>query len=378
MKVLIHALGATMGGALRHLTNFLPELGRQDGLTEYVVLVRSSFPCVYIPGNVRLAVVPDGEAAGWASRLAHDIVRVPARLKREGFAAIVTLTNIGPIWSPVPHIVYQRNSLYFCPRYLARIGARMRLETELRRRLAIASVMRADVIVTPSDAMRDMIHDAFPGTRGRSFRTLYHGFERDSLGGRPREGALRLMDSRNGMKLFYPAHAGFHKGFEVLFDSLALLRSRRSDFCLFATIEVEEWPEVVLEYQRRIERLGLRDHVVFVGRVPQCEMGAFYERADLMVYPSFCESFGFALIEAIGCGVPIVAADTPVNLEMCGEGAIYYSPFDSAAAAAAIDTALGAEARERLRRAGKARFESFDWGWRRYTGEFLDLLGTVV
>lgn len=38
MKILIHALGATMGGAMRHLSGFLPELGRQDQSNEYVVM----------------------------------------------------------------------------------------------------------------------------------------------------------------------------------------------------------------------------------------------------------------------------------------------------------------------------------------------------
>jgi len=39
-----------------------------------------------------------------------------------------------------------------------------------------------------------------------------------------------------------------------------------------------------------------------------------------------CESFGFPLVEAMGARLPIVAADTPVNQEVCGKAAIYFPP----------------------------------------------------
>ena len=54
MKILIHALGANMGGAMRHLTNFLPALAQYDANHEYDVLVREGIPDIALAGNVRL------------------------------------------------------------------------------------------------------------------------------------------------------------------------------------------------------------------------------------------------------------------------------------------------------------------------------------
>jgi glycosyltransferase involved in cell wall biosynthesis len=107
-------------------------------------------------------------------------------------------------------------------------------------------------------------------------------------------------------------------------------------------------------------------------------MGALYQACDLMVYPSLCESFGFSMVEAMGHGLPIVAADTPVNREMCQAAALYYSPLDPATGAQAILDALDANAGARLKAAGQARMASFDWGWDRYAREFVAVIEDVI
>ncbi len=54
-------------------------------------------------------------------------------------------------------------------------------------------------------------------------------------------------------------------------------------------------------------QLGIQDRVDFWGQRPYPEVVGFYQGADLVVNPSFCESFGRSLIEGMACGVPVVA-----------------------------------------------------------------------
>lgn len=377
-KILIHALGATMGGAMRHVTNFLPELGRRDADREYVVQVRESFPAFDVVENIRFERVPDHACSSWVKRIVDDVFRLPRRLRREKFSAVVSLTNFGPIWSPVPHIFFQCNALYYCPFYLEKIGGRLKVETALRRRLAVESMKRADLIVTPSHAMGEMIREACPQTRNRRFHTLYHGFAKEALAGPLDKKLAQTLASGKGAKLLFPTHAAAHKGFDVLFPMLARLKADGVEFCLFTTIARDDWPEGVETYGRIIRELGLTDHVVFMGRVPQRQMGELYAQCDLMVYPSLCESFGFSMIEAMGHGLPIVAAGTAINREMCGEGALYYPPLDAAAGARAIKEALLTDVLQRSREGGSRRLASFDWSWRRYAQEFVDMIGLVT
>ena len=377
-KILIHALGANMGGALRHLTNFMPELGRHDTNREYVVLVRESFPPLQVAENIRIERVPDQACSSRIRRIAKDVFELPRRLKREKFSAIVSLTNFGPIWSPVPHILFQRNSVYYCPYFLQRIGGQLKLETALRRRLAVESMKHAKLIVTPSRAMGKMIREACPEIRDRPFHTLYHGFTKDALTEPLDEKFVRLLAAKKGARLLYPTHPAHHKGFEVLFEILNKLKLHGLDFCLFTTISVDDWPEGVGDYERRVRELGLENNVVFMGTVPQRQMGSLYKSCDLMVYPSLCESFGFSMLEAMGYGLPLVAADTAINREMSGAGALYYPPLSAMEGAKAISDALDPAVMERLREAGRAHLASFDWGWRRYASEFVVMLGLVV
>jgi glycosyltransferase involved in cell wall biosynthesis len=107
-------------------------------------------------------------------------------------------------------------------------------------------------------------------------------------------------------------------------------------------------------------------------------MGALYGACDLMVYPSLCESFGFSMIESMGHALPIVAAGTAINKELCATGALYYEPLSAKEAADRIEEALVPDVRARLIAGGKPRIDGFDWGWDRYAREFVSLLDHVL
>src|SRR5438445_7940432 len=85
--------------------------------------------------------------------------------------------NFGPVLCPIPHVLVQHNPLYFSPPYRLSADFPERVDLALRRRLTIEAMRFAQVIVTPTNAMTDLIRDDCPGLRHKQFRTLYHGFE---------------------------------------------------------------------------------------------------------------------------------------------------------------------------------------------------------
>lgn len=378
MKILINALGANMGGAIRHLTNFLPQLGKVDSKREYVVLVRDTIPEIMVAKNLHIERLPDAQAGNWRKRLFGDVISLAIRLKKEGFSATVSLLNVGPIWSPVPHILFQRNALYFCDYFLEHISGRRKIEILLRRKLALASMKRANVIVTPSNAMADMIRRSTGKLGDKNFLTLYHGFDVNTLNQRIDKAIVEKLQSIQGPKLLYPTHAALHKGFDILFSALVKLRERGVTITLITTFSAGDWPEGVSRYKQQIKKLGLESNVVFLGRIPQDQMGSLYQNVDAMVYPSLCESFGFSMIEAMGNGLPIVAADTAVNKEICGKGALYYSSLNPDNAATAIQSVLDVNIQKGLMKETELRFQEFDWGWQRYASEFVSVLEDVL
>ena len=58
-------------------------------------------------------------------------------------------------------------------------------------------------------------------------------------------------------------------------------------------------------------RLGIAEKVSFMGRVDQPDLPMYYGAADLLVMPSYSESFGMVGLEALACGRPVVT--TPVG-----------------------------------------------------------------
>ena len=106
--------------------------------------------------------------------------------------------------------------------------------------------------------------------------------------------------------------------------------------------------------------LGVADDVVWVGGVPLAETADFYRAADVFVYPSFNETFGLPLLEAMACACPVVTSDRSAMPETAGGAALLADPHDPASIAAAVLEAVG-EAGEKLRRLGPERAADFTW-----------------
>ena len=99
--------------------------------------------------------------------------------------------------------------------------------------------------------------------------------------------------------------------------------------------------------QRRLEekaaRLGVADRVVFAGYVDEREKAEHYRLADAFVMPSRGEGFGIVHLEALACGIPVIAssADGSSEAVLGGEMGEVVDPADPAQLEAAILRALG-------------------------------------
>ena len=60
--------------------------------------------------------------------------------------------------------------------------------------------------------------------------------------------------------------------------------------------------------QALVAELGIADDVLFLGGLPISETVPFYRAADVLVYPSFNETFGLPILEAMACGCPVVTS----------------------------------------------------------------------
>ena len=115
---------------------------------------------------------------------------------------------------------------------------------------------------------------------------------------------------------------------------------------------------------------GLEHRLHILHGVPDTDLPALYAGAECFVYPSVYEGFGIPIIEAISCGLPVVACTGSCLEEAGGPDSLYVAPNDAIGMANAIRRSLkGADDREeRIQR-------SMDY-IRRFSGT--DVAGQVV
>nr|WP_306267885.1 glycosyltransferase family 4 protein [Pararhizobium sp. IMCC3301] len=96
--------------------------------------------------------------------------------------------------------------------------------------------------------------------------------------------------------------------------------------------------------EERVAVAGLQDHVVFTGFVDEAEKSALYGLADLYVMPSRGEGFGFVFLEAMACGVPVVASTVDGSRDAVRDGLLgaMVDPDDPGALESAIIAGLDA------------------------------------
>ena len=119
---------------------------------------------------------------------------------------------------------------------------------------------------------------------------------------------------------------------------------------------------VFVDPRQLAARLGISKKVAFLGPVPPSQKAALYRNALLFVHPSEYEGFGLTLLEAMACGVPVIAARAPAAAELCVDAALLVRPGDSNAMAQALRQALSdAALRQELARRGLSRAAAFSW-----------------
>ena len=164
------------------------------------------------------------------------------------------------------------------------------------------------------------------------------------------------------------------KGFDLLLTAFAKVAAKNPGWRLMILGEGEQRPEL----ERLIESLGLRDRVALPGRIKN--PFPVLRRAKLFALPSRHEGFGNALIEAMGCGVAVVAADCPSGpgeIVRGGESGVLVPAGDAGALAGALGR-LMADPAERARLAGNGGRARELFGAGRITGAWEELLRQVA
>jgi glycosyltransferase involved in cell wall biosynthesis len=360
VRLLIYAPAARMGGARAHVIGLVPELASIAPDDEVLLVAQpdllDELPPLPSTWTFRAERAPSPGISSQLKKLAWEQRALPRIAQRWRTDVLLSFGSFVPLRAPCPTVLEAGNALPFTRAYwqvLSREPRLVQVEAHARWALLWASLRAAKRVLTPTRAMRVDVVTRLPDLLKKVDVALW--------GVAPIFRSRRWRQPANGRTVLGVSKHGINKEFDVLVAALPALRRRWPDVRLILTGTPEE-----SRWSRRsaalAKRLGVTDAVCFAGDVPNPRIPELIAQAQLLVFPTWCESFGLPLAEALTMGAPAVAADIPACREVGEDAAHYYASGDPDSLAATIGDLLASpESAGALAETAYQRGKKFDW-----------------
>jgi glycosyltransferase involved in cell wall biosynthesis len=149
-----------------------------------------------------------------------------------------------------------------------------------------------------------------------------------------------------------------YKNVERSLEAFARLDLSKFKFVIGGKRDPRFYPRV----EKKIDKLLLKDRVVFLDYVPEKDLPHLYSEAAAFVFPSLYEGFGLPPLEAMACSCPVIVSNAASLPEVCGDAAYYVDPFDVEDIAEGINEVLmNGALRQDLMAKGLERAKLFSW-----------------
>jgi glycosyltransferase involved in cell wall biosynthesis len=377
IHIFLNAVGASAGAGLTYLYNVVPRLSSVTGVrTTLAVQPQLQAEFKRLPGVTVVDAIVPARAAG---RFLFEQRELPEVIRKSGADILLSAGNFAIRNSPVPQILLSGNSLYTSADFYRDLRKRreygMWMDTRVRGYFAKRSVHWADCTVAPSQAFADDLRR----WTGEAVSGIHHGFDAGVFFGDPSPLPIAISNQLNVaddcLRLLFVSHYNYYRNFEILFRAVAFLRERMPEkkvrLFLTCTLDDKETPGAykTAHAARLIRELKIREEVVELGTVPYRQLYRVYRACDIYVTAAYAETFAHPLVEAMACGLPIVASDSPVHREIAGKAAVFFPPFS----AERLSECLLQVAKGETGHAGTTRDNQPDFSWATHVQELLGI-----
>ncbi len=263
-------------------------------------------------------------------------------MKRRGLPVVANIHH--------PLAIDRRNSLAQAVHLRHRVGALLWYPWLMQEVVA----RRIDRIITGSENSARSVAEAFHLPR-EHIRVILDGVDTETF--RPPQDASKEPNSL----LFVGNSEDRNKGAAYLIEALALLR----DEVPFNLTLVDREEKDLKVVPPLVREHGLKNRVMYTGRISSEELVRVYRRSQVLVSPSLYEGFGLPAAEAMACGLPVVATNAGAFPEVIEDDVtgVLVPPAEPRALADAIRRLLAdADLCRRMGEAGRRRVEErFTW-----------------
>lgn len=352
------------GGIGRYTRNLIRALAEKESRYQYTLFVAGGWSeedrMRPWPANFRLRSVPLSDR--WMHVLWQRL-RLPVPIQAiigplDLFHSpdfVLPPTGRTPAILTVHDLSFMRVPQYFVP------GFRQYLQSAVSRAAQRARHILADSASTRRDLIELM------SIESNRVSVLYPGVEARF---RPVRDNAELAKIRSQYKLPERFILGLstlqpRKNFDGLIKAFRILLAERED-----TLRIGDLHLVIVggkgwmyeETMALVQGYGLEQRIHFPGFANDSDLPAIYSLAEVFAFPSWYEGFGIPVLEAMACGVPVVAADNSSLPEAVGDAGLLVDAADIHALAEALAQLLTDQLlRARLIQNGYQQAQRFSW-----------------
>src|SRR5579863_3157461 len=368
MHLFINCLAASSGSGLTYVHNIVPQIAARPQLRATLALSTRLRKTLDSPPNI--SFIEMEIPAGAAGRFCWEQFYLRRVVQTSAADVLISAGNFALRRSPLPQILLSGNCLYTCTDFysdlLARRAYRVWLDTRIRGFFARRSVRWADCTVAPSQTFAETLQRWAEG----EVVGIHHGFDREVFfaddADLPPAIPQQIDLGADVLRLIFVSHYNYYRNFETLLRALPYIKerlgARRVQLVLTCKLVEDSGYYSARAACKLIRGLGISDDVVELGAVPYSALQHVIRACDIYVTAAYAETFAHPLVEAMACGLPIVASDLPVHREICGEAAAYFPRFSPGRLAErVIELDQSLVLRRKLSDAALTRSRDFSW-----------------
>ncbi len=229
-----------------------------------------------------------------------------------------------PFIRRIPCVLFIRQALYFEKMAREKISLKSRMIVFIKKFLLKITAKKAKIIFVQTNWMKDKVKKSFK-PKGLIVKLVWNTF--NNISERNKRKFSDHMENENINLLYvslprpYKNHIYLLRGFKIAID-----RGFKGKLILTCPRKEEAKSKTEINIINEINKLNIENNIELTGIISREKTLRLYEKSDIFIFPSLCESFGVPLLEALNYCMPIIGSNIEVVKEVTYNKFIYFDP----------------------------------------------------
>ncbi|WP_019908924.1 glycosyltransferase [Paenibacillus sp. HW567] len=300
--IFVNNPAATSGGALTILKQFIQQVA-QENENFYFYIFCSYDLSAYERDNIKIIILNNNKK--WKNRIYWDFVGLKKWSLQNNVvpSIIISLQNTGVYnFGGIEQVIYLHQPFPYYYEYKWKFSKKEEriywFYKNIYKHLIQFSINRKTHIVVQSNWLKKRVSKMHNVDLNKIYVIKPHI-----------EIPEEKVENKNVESyLFFPASGLQYKNHDILIRALSIIKQeyKKKIFLVLTLASESQYSNKLFELARELD---VKDQVSFVGNLSYEEVFNYYKECNLVVFPSYLETFGLPLIEAASFKKPIVASD---------------------------------------------------------------------